>query len=133
MEVEFAADRANVIARLPSAVVREDAGRFILDWRPLMISLIEQYIAAVAPEPLAAALHNGLTEGVIDVARRVGLRRVLLTGGCFQNARLTERTVAALRAAGFIPYWHHQIPPNDGGLAAGQALFASRPLIEETV
>ena len=83
MEVEFAADRANVIARLPSAVVREDAGRFILDWRPLMVSLIEQYIAAVAPEPLAAALHNGLTEGVIDVARRVGLRRVMLTGGCF--------------------------------------------------
>jgi hydrogenase maturation protein HypF len=56
---------------------------------------------------------------------------VVLTGGCFQNARLTERTVDRLCAAGFAPYFHHRIPPNDGGLAIGQAVFAARPLIEE--
>ncbi len=65
------------------------------------------------------------------VARHVGIVRVLLTGGCFQNARLTERAIAKLSNAGFDPYWHHRIPPNDGGLAVGQAAFAARPLIGE--
>jgi hydrogenase maturation protein HypF len=50
---------------------------------------------------------------------------VALTGGCFQNARLTERAVVLLRAAGFEPHWHRRIPPNDGGLAAGQIAYAA--------
>jgi hydrogenase maturation protein HypF len=133
MAVEFAADRAERPAWLPPAVVRETAGRLIVDWQPLMAGLIDARIAGEAPEPLAAALHDGLAEAIVDVARYVGLSRVVLTGGCFQNARLTERTVARLRATGLMPYWHHHIPPNDGGLAAGQIAFAARPLIEETM
>jgi hydrogenase maturation protein HypF len=72
-----------------------------------------------------------LSDAIVAIARHVGRRRVVLTGGCFQNARLTERTVDRLAAAGFAPYFHHRIPPNDGGLAAGQAVFAAHPLIEE--
>jgi hydrogenase maturation protein HypF len=50
---------------------------------------------------------------------------VVLTGGCFQNARLTESAVAALRAAGHEPIWHRRVPPNDGGIALGQAAWAA--------
>ena len=66
-----------------------------------------------------------------SVLGRVGRRRVVLTGGCFQNARLTEQTVDQLCAAGFAPYFHHRVPPNDGGLAVGQVVFAAQPLVEE--
>ena len=52
--------------------------------------------------------------------RRAGEPRVVLSGGCFQNRVLMERTVAGLRAAGFRPYWHQRVPPNDGGIALGQ-------------
>ena len=45
---------------------------------------------------------------------------MVLSGGCFQNRVLMERTVAALRDAGFRPYWHQRVPPNDGGIALGQ-------------
>jgi hydrogenase maturation protein HypF len=49
---------------------------------------------------------------------------VVLSGGCFQNRVLVERTVARLEARGFRPYWHQRFPPNDGGIALGQAYAA---------
>jgi hydrogenase maturation protein HypF len=131
MAVEFAADRARATVPLPPAVVRDTTGPLVIDWQPPLAALVNERLRGTAPEPLAAALHDALSAAIVEVARRVGLQRVVLTGGCFQNARLTERTVDRLRAAGFDPYWHHRIPPNDGGLAVGQLAFAARKLIEE--
>jgi hydrogenase maturation protein HypF len=51
---------------------------------------------------------------------------VALSGGCFQNRYLTERTVRRLQAEGFHPYWHQRVPPNDGGIALGQVVAAWR-------
>jgi hydrogenase maturation protein HypF len=65
-------------------------------------------------------------EAIVDVARRVSERRVVLTGGCFQNKRLLARAVRRLEAEQFRPYWHQRIPPNDGGIALGQIVAASR-------
>jgi hydrogenase maturation protein HypF len=67
-----------------------------------------------------------MAEMIVAVARRAGQERVALSGGCFQNRYLTERTVKRLRAEGFRPYWHQRIPPNDGGIALGQILAGSR-------
>jgi hydrogenase maturation protein HypF len=53
------------------------------------------------------------------------VEKVVLTGGCFQNRYLTEHAVRALRAAGFRPVWHRRVPPNDGGIALGQAVWAA--------
>ena len=53
-----------------------------------------------------------------------GRTRVVLSGGCFQNRYLTERTVRRLQAEGFQPYWHQRVPPNDGGIALGQVVAA---------
>jgi len=131
MAVEFAARRVREQIPLPPIVTRETAGPLVLDWRPLLAAMLNEHRRGETPEPLAAALHDGLSAAIVDVARRVGRRRVVLTGGCFQNARLTEQTVDQLCAAGFAPYFHHRVPPNDGGLAIGQAVFAARPLIEE--
>ena len=61
-----------------------------------------------------------MADAIVGIAERVGERRVVLTGGCFQNRYLTERVVASLDTAGFRPYWHQRIPPNDGGIAVGQ-------------
>jgi hydrogenase maturation protein HypF len=57
-------------------------------------------------------------------AARTGLLPVVLTGGCFQNARLAEDVCAAL-AGDFQVYTHEQVPPGDGGLALGQAVVAN--------
>ena len=65
---------------------------------------------------------------IVEVARLVGEPKVVLTGGCFQNAYLIERTVRRLQEEGFRPYWHQRVPPNDGGIALGQIMAAAMPV-----
>jgi hydrogenase maturation protein HypF len=74
---------------------------------------------------ISAKFHNTLAEIIVAVARKLGERRVVLTGGCFQNRYLVERSVDRLQEAGFKPYWHQRIPPNDGGIALGQIIAAA--------
>jgi hydrogenase maturation protein HypF len=74
---------------------------------------------------ISAKFHNALVEVIVAVAKKTGERNVVLTGGCFQNRYLTERAVARLSEEKFQPYWHQRIPPNDGGIALGQAVAAS--------
>ena len=75
---------------------------------------------------ISAKFHNTLTEIIVAVARRVGEPRILLTGGCFQNRYLVEHAVRRLSDAGFKPYWHQRVPPNDGGIALGQVVAVAR-------
>jgi hydrogenase maturation protein HypF len=70
----------------------------------------------------ACRFHEALANLSVQAARRVGVREVLLTGGVFQNRRLTERCVTLLNGAGFSAHTHHQVPPNDGGIAYGQLI-----------
>jgi hydrogenase maturation protein HypF len=131
--MEFAADRAVNAAPLASPIMCDDGGTLVIDWRPMLATMVRATREGIPAEDLAAGFHDALAEVILTVAMRIRVARVLLTGGCFQNARLTERAVVRLREAGFDPYRHHRIPPNDGCLAVGQAAFAAQPLIEEKV
>lgn len=92
----------------------------IVDWRPAINALLDDVAAGVPLGLMAARWHSGMADAITAVARSAGRSRVVLSGGCFQNAALCERTDARLRAAGFQPYWHQRVPPNDGGIALGQ-------------
>jgi hydrogenase maturation protein HypF len=48
----------------------------------------------------------------------------VLTGGCFQNARLAESVLARLDSQ-FVVHLHRRVPPGDGGIALGQAVVAA--------
>ena len=102
----------------------------IIDWEPMIRTLLEDLKFNVSPDSISVKFHNTLAEMIVSVAHQVGEPQIALTGGCFQNRYLTERAVHRLRAEGFKPYWHHRIPPNDGGLATGQTMGAFRFLKE---
>ena len=96
----------------------------IIDWTPTIESLIQD--TAVPINHRAARFHNTLVEIIVEIATSIAVPSLVLTGGCFQNHYLLERSIYRLRQAGFIPYWHQQVPPNDGGIALGQILAALR-------
>ena len=95
----------------------------VLDWEPVLRAIINAVHSGAVVEDIAAGFHAALTQGIVDIAKHVGLPDVVLSGGCFQNTLLTEWTVQRLRDNGFIPHWHHHIPPNDGGIALGQMYY----------
>jgi hydrogenase maturation protein HypF len=96
----------------------------IVDWKITLEQLLED-IQHSPVELIAAKFHNTLAEIILAIAQRAGQQTIVLSGGCFQNARLTANAAERLKRSGFAVYCHENIPPNDGGLALGQ-LYAAK-------
>ncbi len=90
------------------------------DWGPLLRGLLADLARGESPGRCSARFHRGMADLIADAARREGIPDVVLSGGCFQNRALAEEAVRRLREEGFRPRLQRRIPPNDGGIAAGQ-------------
>jgi hydrogenase maturation protein HypF len=101
-----------------------------LDLLPLIARLADE------PRPAQGALrfHHALAEGlarwVAQAAATTGLRQVALGGGCFLNVLLSGLLVGRLQAQGLTVFEASQAPPNDGGIALGQAWVAQCRMTE---
>jgi hydrogenase maturation protein HypF len=137
MELEFALDgieadeayeirlTARADARPTESAIGHRPSAIILDWSPMVEAILSDVQNGVATGIISAQFHHALAEAVVAVAKRMGEKRVAISGGCFQNRYLTERMVTRLREEMFSPYWHQRVPTNDGGIALGQ-IFAVR-------
>ncbi|MFH0911413.1 MAG: carbamoyltransferase HypF [Planctomycetota bacterium] len=78
---------------------------------------------------VSGRFHNAVVEMVLACARRLreeeGLNRLFLSGGVFMNRYLCDRIPERATREGFEVLTHSLLPPNDGGIAAGQALYAA--------
>ena len=103
-----------------------------IDPTPVLAALLADGRAGLSLDRRAARFHNGVALMTRDVCRRLrhthGLNDVVLSGGVWQNATLLRRALALLRADGFTVYTHRLVPPNDGGLALGQAAVGNYEL-----
>jgi hydrogenase maturation protein HypF len=103
-----------------------DIGGEEIDFRAMMERIVRERAAAAV---VAARFHNTLAEAIHEMCLRMrresGLRRVCLSGGTFQNMRLLGLVARALRGSGFELFLHRKVPPNDGGIALGQAAVAA--------
>jgi hydrogenase maturation protein HypF len=99
-----------------------------LDFRPLVRAATSDFLGGAPPSEISARFHNALALStavlVRAAAEEAGRLPVVLTGGCFQNALLTERVLEALGSE-FSVYRHGEVPPGDGGLSLGQAMVAA--------
>ena len=125
MELEFAI-QLGINASYPFKI--HDGSPLVVDWGCAIEGIVGDAASGRPAGEISAKFHNTLAEIVRAVALRVGEAKIVLTGGCFQNRHLTEACLIRLLDAGFRPYWHQRVPPNDGGISLGQVVAAAGAL-----
>jgi len=102
--------------------IRIQAPPWLLDWQPLLVAVLADLDLGRPAASIALGFHQALAALLVELAQRLQLNRILLSGGCFQNSLLLELAVAGLAQAGIDAVWPQRVPCNDGGLALGQLL-----------
>ena len=135
MYLEAAAETAGIrSAAAPSLRFAAD-GFFCLPVREIFARLTKARLAGESPARLAADFHAVLAASIADGCRaareQTGISTAALSGGVFQNRLLLHLVTEKLEESGFTVLRHHLVPPNDGGLALGQAVNAMHLSMEE--
>jgi hydrogenase maturation protein HypF len=108
---------------------RFSLGAHQIDPGPVLRAIVEDLRLGRPVGAMAAAFHAAVASLIVEAAVQVraatGLRQVALSGGVFQNILLTRLARTALAERDFSVLTHHLVPPNDGGLALGQAVVAA--------
>lgn len=114
---------------LPTGPPHRSGGQgFVLSTHALVGAVVRAKLAGEESSKLAYAFHSALadliTAGCVESRKQTGLAVCALSGGVFQNCLLTGMCAARLRGEGFQVLLHSLIPPNDGGICLGQAVYA---------
>lgn len=109
------------------ALIYEADGRVILDTKLLVKQITEAKMQGEDTGKLSYMFHQVLSEMIeaacIRARKESGRNIAALSGGVFQNRLLLRFTEKRLEDAGFEVLRHRMIPPNDGGIAIGQAAY----------
>ena len=101
----------------------------ILDVSATVRAVVADLASGQNKAKIAASFHQMIIEVFAamteEIRKAMGLTRVALSGGCFQNKILLEGTIKKLRHSGFDVYHPRQVPANDGGVCLGQAVIAA--------
>ena len=115
-------------------VAWQDAAPIAIPTAPIVAGVVTDLQQGKTPSHISRKFHTTLvrlfTELCGHLRRRADLDRVVLSGGVFQNALLLQELSRTLAAAGFSVYTQRLVPPNDGGIALGQAVVAGTLLSE---
>jgi hydrogenase maturation protein HypF len=136
--VSYEAQAAIELEALARTVARADAPKYagcvtiaggVLDPAPLVAALLSDVDAGIDRALIAAGFHEAFGRATAELAAQAAsehrLDTIALTGGVFQNARLTDVVESELRTEGFDVLVHAVLPPNDGGISVGQAAIAA--------
>ncbi|HID68898.1 MAG TPA: carbamoyltransferase HypF [Desulfobacterales bacterium] len=119
-----------------NATIKMSGERLLLDYRPLVIWLLEDLHRGVSNAEIAFFFHLWLVRStnkllLYILARFQTTDNILLGGGCFQNKMLLSFLVCRLKENGLIVFSNEQVPVNDGGIALGQLYIANKRITED--
>jgi len=104
----------------------------IIDPAPLIRGILVDLREKRTSGYISSKFHNSIVTMIVDICcalrEQWKITKVALSGGCFQNTYLLCKSITKLKDNGFEVFVHHQVPPNDGGIALGQALIANELL-----
>jgi hydrogenase maturation protein HypF len=100
--------------------MREVGGLFVFGWSSVILEILSDIGLGVSVSEVSAKFHNTMIEIIVCAAKKTGEKRVALSGGCFQNKYLLEKTILRLRCEKKIPYFQQRVPSGDGGISLGQ-------------
>ena len=113
-------------------VISELEERCLLNTEALVKQVVEAKLQGTDSGELAYLFHQTLAEQIvvacIEARKSSGRNKTALSGGVFQNRLLLHLTEERLGQEGFEVLRHHMIPPNDGGIAIGQAAYGMKRL-----
>jgi hydrogenase maturation protein HypF len=129
MRLESLAASAGPVSAADVIAVTGGGDPLVLDTVHLVTALARDRARGRSSAELAAIFHESLAQAVaaacVRLGAELGVDRVALSGGVFQNALLLARVEGLLEARGLAVYANHEVPANDGGISLGQALVAS--------
>ena len=89
-------------------------------------AIIEEIKNANAPkEEIALGFHHMLARLIVNIAKKHNANQVTLSGGCFNNRILTERTFELLKQNNIKVYINNKVPSGDQGICLGQAYLTA--------
>ncbi len=106
-----------------------------IDAAPLIRAVALDVLNQISIEQISAKFNNAAANLILRLAllfrRRENINKIALSGGCFQNVALLTVSLSRLREHDFEVLTHTKVPPNDGGLALGQAMIAGYGLLNK--
>lgn len=100
-----------------------------LDFTSTFSTLVELAQQEHSKDYLAASFHTTVAKAIVEMVQLInsetGIAKIVLSGGVFQNIRLLTEVANLLQEKNLYIYIPYQTPPNDGGLALGQAIIAA--------
>lgn len=104
----------------------DENGVEVFDWRAMVLEVATEKKIGVSTGKIAARFMNTIIEMAeeqcLRVAEESGLKRIVLSGGVFQNAYLLNNLPTRLRAKGLEVFTHSRVSTNDEGLSLGQIM-----------
>jgi hydrogenase maturation protein HypF len=112
----------------PFALSLDEHRHLVIDGMSIFIHAVNDLKEGLSKDIIAARFHHTICSATVQAVHRIsrgtGINQVCLSGGCFQNRLLLERTENMLKKLGLNCYTHRLVSPNDEGISYGQAIIA---------
>ncbi|MFA6609696.1 MAG: carbamoyltransferase HypF, partial [Candidatus Omnitrophota bacterium] len=128
IELERLADRS--CEDLYDLDIRREGSMTVVDLSRIIKGIVKDISKGAVKSLVSSKFHNAVA-GVIsavsmDLRKRYGIKKVVMSGGVFQNKYLSGKAGLMLKEHGFDVYGHSRIPASDSGLPIGQIAIANR-------